>query len=1248
MDDLKKYDTVFKQNKPSINAILRLLERSQENFSITIIQCNYKHLREEFISWINELSSVEMQTLPLDSSTKSLYKDINKRLEESIPKALLVYEFEDLKNVEDVLLATNNVREEFRKKFQFPIMLWANDLIVDLLINLAPDFESWTTKVKIELPNEKLVELLYHSTQHVFSRIFNSFSGGFLSTSILNEPYESSEIEAAWIDLKKRDTRIDSDLKARIYFVLGISSHVKNELDKARLYYEESLGLWQQASKPLQQSCVSFYLGLWWNNHASTKPFRDQKNNPSLIKAANYFQRCIDILEGNNRPDLAIKFINCLGEVWLKRQEWEKLEEVTKRASFLYHAYPNVGNLVGLARVYGFQAEIDQARSDYLSSKAQIEKAIDILNDLDPRLSGNESENERLNYLCRFWLLLSRAQKSIGQTSEAIKILKKAEKVGHQIDPNIYIEILLELQSIYKAKKKYREAFNFKRKRYSIQQQYGFRAFVGAGYLQPENTPRNSQWVNTIASEIEASHRSKDVEKLIQRLSTHRHSLTILYGNSGVGKSSLIHAGLVPALEQKEVIGGRDIFPPIVIQKYNDHRWAKDIRKLLQKIFQKKKIASLSSGIADSLDVNTIITEVSRILKDLAESNALVILIFDQLEDFFLAYKPEIEKEIFYNFLRNCLEIPAVKVILSLREDCLHYLLECDRTANLTAIGNDVLGKDFLYYLGNFSGEHAKSVIEALTKRNRFPMKKILVDRVVSDLLDEKGEVHPIELQLVGTQLEEDEIIDINHYLELGERPKDRVRTLIESWLRKVIEDCGFENEDTAWKVLYSLTHKENVRTIKLKSELTSVSSETLSRPRSEQIRLILTVLEDSGLVLSIREGSKHYYQLVHDYLIPYIREEYFRRFDVLGNKINSLRDQFLRHDSNDLFERLSAIIELGRLGSLKAIRPLISFIDRKDLVEVGLRWHIYTALSNIETNEEVETELLQDLVDCLVEKGLSDPEPAIQANVANLLGQLRHKRSKDFLLSGKAKYKDILISKCNDRYACVRSQARLTVMNLWNDLSLAPVPKMPESSKAYPLLAYVLIKWSADSSLNVYSDRIEMLRKYKFSESLGVVQGGAIYGNHDIIVKVVSDNIVSLNELVMRKIQGLDWVVSTRTLIVVNEPRSYYWSRRLEKNAPRFVSYVLIQAVALKSAGLVTCLMDVPEVSEAATVYGQPDVLAKIEVDKQELRDAVLTEKILRLPSIESTFSYSVISHPRNYYWDDSNYFVFPDEWTI
>ena len=242
----------------------------------------------------------------------------------------------------------------------------------------------------------------------------------------------------------------------------------------------------------------------------------------------------------------------------------------------------------------------------------------------------------------------------------------------------------------------------------------------------------------------------------------------------------------------------------------------------------------------------------------------MTVLIFDQFEEFFFAYQDQSSRRELYDFLAECLQIGYLKIILSLREDYLFYLFEWNRTTNLSIIDNDILNKNICYYLGNFSIADAKLVVQSLTERSQFYLDDDLANALIEDLAGQLGEVRPIELQIVGTQLEKRQITRLSQYQELGDEAKVK---LIEEFLAEVIADCGKENEDIATLVLYLLTDENNTRPQKIFAELAANLGTDL-----EKLELVIEIVVKSGLVLEVSATPKRY-QLVHDYLVPFIRK---------------------------------------------------------------------------------------------------------------------------------------------------------------------------------------------------------------------------------------------------------------------------------------------------------------------------------------------------------------------------------------
>jgi len=318
----------------------------------------------------------------------------------------------------------------------------------------------------------------------------------------------------------------------------------------------------------------------------------------------------------------------------------------------------------------------------------------------------------------------------------------------------------------------------------------------------------------------------------------------------------------------------------------------------------------------------------------------LTVLIFDQFEEFFFVSTSVAQRQIFYNFLRLFLNLPYVKIILCLREDYLHYLLDCDRFPDLDAINNNILDKGIRYQLRSFSMKDARAVIGHLTERAQYYLEPALIDAFVKDLADELQEVRPIELQVVGAQLQEAGITSLAQYQQLGDNPKAE---LVKRSLEGVISDCGQVNEDAAWKILFSLTDERGVRLIKTKHELSLVTghqpaadaeNELLAigsksriplqlkfakNPKSTQNKtdkfdLILDILVGHGLLFLLREAPEDRYQLVHDYLVRPIRQRFGLEARLYKAEADKKMSQAQLYRANAFLKQLLGVAAIGVL----------------------------------------------------------------------------------------------------------------------------------------------------------------------------------------------------------------------------------------------------------------------------------------------------------------------------------------------
>lgn len=213
-------------------------------------------------------------------------------------------------------------------------------------------------------------------------------------------------------------------------------------------------------------------------------------------------------------------------------------------------------------------------------------------------------------------------------------------------------------------------------------------------------------------------------------------------------------------------------------------------------------------------------------------------------------------------------------MVLALREDYLHYLLELERGFDLDIINQDILSRDYRYYLGNFRRQDAHALIQRLAQEANLGLDPALVDQLVADLTV-ADQVRPIELQVVGAQLQEEDITTLVAYERLGAHPKE---TLVQRFLDRAVKDCGLENVPLAQGVLYLLTdidrEQRPYRPPRSRDDLAVELTLRGSLYTQSQLDLVLEVLVGSGLVFMIPDPPLERYQLVHDYLVDYVRRE--------------------------------------------------------------------------------------------------------------------------------------------------------------------------------------------------------------------------------------------------------------------------------------------------------------------------------------------------------------------------------------
>ncbi|HEY9298066.1 MAG TPA: hypothetical protein VIQ31_17245, partial [Phormidium sp.] len=110
-------DDVGSYNQSALEELAWAIEASQGQFSLFLARSNYTKLRSQLAQRLQQRCAVPIRTLELHKSETTLYHSIQSELGTEKPNALMVFGLEIVEDLEHLLSATNQVREEFQKNF---------------------------------------------------------------------------------------------------------------------------------------------------------------------------------------------------------------------------------------------------------------------------------------------------------------------------------------------------------------------------------------------------------------------------------------------------------------------------------------------------------------------------------------------------------------------------------------------------------------------------------------------------------------------------------------------------------------------------------------------------------------------------------------------------------------------------------------------------------------------------------------------------------------------------------------------------------------------------------------------------------------------------------------------------------------------------------------------------------------------------------------------------------------------------
>jgi tetratricopeptide (TPR) repeat protein len=846
-------------NQRALATLARSITVSQGRFALTLVRCNYTTLQHRLTHSLKATCPIQIQEFTLPAQPENLWQPIINSSAHHIQTALMVFGLADVHNLPTLLRNLELARTELSTHCQLPIVIWLNEEALSHLVTLAPNFYASTITAVTFLPTTTELNILWReSSDQLFETILAAGLDCFYSNEQLGCNVQAKfrqELKNATKDLKSQEA-LPPALTATWHFILGRDDHAQGNLGAALVHYQKSLQIWEQLQdqtttgelvefthSTLQSrwALVKLHMGLCYYQQSAGAATHWQLARDAFLAVTRTFDQ-------QQRWDTVRQILTLTGDTLRAMGNWLELENI---ANSVLAEKEIQQQPLNIAQAYGFLAEVALHNHDLDRAADHARNALS--------LTQQYQSNEQLGNinLARYLLLVAKAEARSGEFPTALTLLEKAQTEVPK-NAQLYLDIMQELRLLYYHTGQFWESFQAKQQHQLLRHQQGLTAFVGTAASLDRPT---------------ATGREQDVQALINRLSDEDQKLVVLHGEGGIGKSSLLHGGVIPALNG-QIVADRQVVIT-TLQTYQN--WTTQLSENL----------SQSVGHASRPGAATI-EQIQQQLAININNQLLTILVFDQFEEFFLISFLAVQRQEFYQFFQTCLTMPYIKIVIAIRQADLHQLLELERFTDLSMIGGNILDRQIRHQLRNFSISQAQAVISNLTSNCHYYIEPALADQLVHDLADQYAEIPPAQLQVIGAQLQAENIKTVGQYLHLGQKPQ---QYLIERALEESIRDCGKENIEAVLTALFLLTDGRGHRPLRTFSQLLPATSslqhndknrhsKRLALPSYQhnyyaQLLLLLNILVGSGLVACTKSEPEHIYQLVHEDLVETIRSKY-------------------------------------------------------------------------------------------------------------------------------------------------------------------------------------------------------------------------------------------------------------------------------------------------------------------------------------------------------------------------------------
>ena len=362
--------------------------------------------------------------------------------------------------------------------------------------------------------------------------------------------------------------------------------------------------------------------------------------------------------------------------------------------------------------------------------------------------------------------------------------------------------------------------------------------------------------------------------KLVHRLHD-ANFLSVIIGASGSGKSSLVRAGVVPAIKKRHVpINGKG--PPDGSANWRVHvltPTAHPLETLAIELTRNSESVTAAATLMDDLskDPRSLHFFLSRQVQAGASSHTL--LVIDQFEELFTLCRDHFEREAFIDNLLFALTpilLPLgeegkgegnITLIITLRADFYAHLAQYPELRDAVAREQE--------YIGPMTSEELRRAIEEPARRGHWEFEPGLVDLILRDVGDEPGALPLLSHALLETwKRRAGHILTLKGYAEAG-----GVRGAIAHTAESVFQSFSPGERTIMRNILLRLTEfGEGTEDTRRRAAFDELMSSAENADERSEVRTVLHKLAEARLVTLSEDTA----EVAHEALIrewPQLRE---------------------------------------------------------------------------------------------------------------------------------------------------------------------------------------------------------------------------------------------------------------------------------------------------------------------------------------------------------------------------------------